>query len=62
MDNEQELKKAIKIINNLIDGISFLPQSWDDMVCFDVSQDIKDFMKKHDPENWGGISLPPDSD
>jgi len=55
MDNKtkHDLDKAINIINNLIDGIAFLPQSWDDMLTFDISEDIKEFMREHDPENWG---------
>jgi len=56
MDHKQELKKAVEIINNLIEGIAFLPQSWDDMVCYDVSENVKQFMQKHDPENWGDQS------
>lgn len=55
MDNQlkQDLDEAIEIINNLITGIEFLPQSWDDMVTLEVSQRVKEFMQKHDPERWG---------
>lgn len=48
-----DFKKAINIINNLIDGIKFLPISWEDTLAIKVSDDVKRFMEKHDPENWG---------
>lgn len=50
---DNDFKEAIDIINNLIDGISFLPQSWDNMLMFDIAENVKRFMEKHDPENWG---------
>ena len=37
MNNDQDFREAISIINDLIDGISFLPLSWDDMVVVGVS-------------------------
>jgi len=52
MYSDNDFKKAISIINNLIDGIKFLPISWEDNLAIQVSDDVKEFMKKHDPENW----------
>ena len=47
-----ELDEAVEIINNLIDGLAFVPISWNDMVGIEVSENVKKFMLKHDPERW----------
>ena len=53
---KHDLDQAINIINNLIDGIQFMPLSWDETVGVGVSDNIKQFMSEHDPENWGTIN------
>lgn len=57
--NNKDFNEALKIINNLIDGISFLPISWDNMLTIEVSENVKEFMRKHDPENWAERDKPP---
>ncbi len=52
MDLEQEFETALKIINNLIDNLSFLPYTFGDEKAFGIADEVVSFMEKHNPERW----------
>ena len=59
MDSDEELKKALKIINNLVDNLAFLPYTFGEEKVFEISDDISEFMEKHDPLRWQLRKSPP---
>ncbi len=50
---KEDLDQAVSIINNLIDGLSFMPVCWDEMIGIEISEQVKEFMHEQDPGRWG---------